>query len=232
MDKFLHNLSQCVEFDQWYAVKFEHGSPPARLGYSGNGDQEDDYGEGIYVLDPFYQVYQKREWPSVHRLRDITQPSIAKSSYYKSYLEKWETADEIGYIVPVDDSSCFHFSIARSRKLPYFREHEIRFLSTLVETVGAIFKLHRPADDASAGAIQFQKRIGDAIAVFGQGLLTERESEITLLMLKGYTAATLAPLIGVTHGTAKNHIKSIYRKLGVRSHVDLLVMFIDELYET
>jgi DNA-binding CsgD family transcriptional regulator len=47
--------------------------------------------------------------------------------------------------------------------------------------------------------------------------LTPRESDVLRLIARGYTYAQVANRLGVSVHTVTSHIKSTYRKLGVRS---------------
>lgn len=47
--------------------------------------------------------------------------------------------------------------------------------------------------------------------------LTEREKEVLTLIVKGFTYAEAANLVGVAESTVTSHIRSIYRKLEVHS---------------
>jgi DNA-binding NarL/FixJ family response regulator len=55
----------------------------------------------------------------------------------------------------------------------------------------------------------------------GSTALTERELEITRLVAKGHTNSEIAATVSISSGTAKNHIASIQRKLGVRNRVGI-----------
>lgn len=53
--------------------------------------------------------------------------------------------------------------------------------------------------------------------------LTGREQEIAEMVACGYTPSNVAVHLGIAVGTARNHLKSIYRKLGVSSRVELVI---------
>lgn len=60
----------------------------------------------------------------------------------------------------------------------------------------------------------------DPVAKRGTSL-TSREWEVAQLAARGYAAVNIAAQLGVSDGTVRNHLKSIYRKLGVRSRASL-----------
>lgn len=51
--------------------------------------------------------------------------------------------------------------------------------------------------------------------------LTSREKELAMLAAKGYAVANIAAICTLSPGTVRNHLKSVYKKLGVRSRVEL-----------
>ena len=52
--------------------------------------------------------------------------------------------------------------------------------------------------------------------------LTEREQEITLLLLKGYTHHMIASELFISESTVKTHMQNIYYKYGVHNKTDLI----------
>ncbi|MGI5205572.1 response regulator [Spirillospora sp. CA-108201] len=51
--------------------------------------------------------------------------------------------------------------------------------------------------------------------------LTGRESEVATLVARGRTNAEIAAELSITPGTAKTHVASVQRKLGVRNRVEI-----------
>ena len=56
----------------------------------------------------------------------------------------------------------------------------------------------------------------------GKPLLTRREKEIFSLLRRGYTNAEIARELYISLQTAKNHVSSVFRKLGAKKCSDLL----------
>lgn len=59
-------------------------------------------------------------------------------------------------------------------------------------------------------------------------LLTEREKEISQLIRAGLRNRAIAEKCGLTEGTVKVHLHSIFQKLGVKSRAELIVSMIPE----
>jgi DNA-binding CsgD family transcriptional regulator len=56
------------------------------------------------------------------------------------------------------------------------------------------------------------------------GQLSERERDVVLAMCRGLRLAEIARVLGISHHTARNHLKRVFKKLGVHSQVELLVI--------
>jgi DNA-binding CsgD family transcriptional regulator len=69
----------------------------------------------------------------------------------------------------------------------------------------------------------------DAFRNFGASALTPREQEITKLLLKGFSAKSIARILGISPGTVRNHMKQVYSKLEVNSQVELVGLFFEML---
>ncbi len=54
--------------------------------------------------------------------------------------------------------------------------------------------------------------------------LTEREFAVALLGAEGLPPASIAARLEMGEGTARNHVKSVFRKTGVHSQVELAAM--------
>lgn len=52
--------------------------------------------------------------------------------------------------------------------------------------------------------------------------LTVREREIRDLLMRGMSRAEIAKQLSIAANTVRNHVKSIYRKLGVHSQIELM----------
>jgi len=58
--------------------------------------------------------------------------------------------------------------------------------------------------------------------------LTEREIEVLRLMAEGYKNEEIARKLVITQQTVKNHIRKIFRKLGVETRVDAVLYALDQ----
>jgi DNA-binding NarL/FixJ family response regulator len=61
--------------------------------------------------------------------------------------------------------------------------------------------------------------------ISGWERLSEREREIALALIEGKYPKAIAQLLEISVHTVRNHLKTIYRKLGVRSQLELVTRF-------
>ena len=59
-------------------------------------------------------------------------------------------------------------------------------------------------------------------------VLSKREQEILALLAKGYLYKEIADQLGITHGTVRVHLHSVYEKLHVTSRTEAVVMFLNK----
>ena len=58
--------------------------------------------------------------------------------------------------------------------------------------------------------------------------LTPRERQIAELVCQGYRNEDISVQLDISAGTAKTHIRNIYRKVRVKSKISMLLKFIAE----
>lgn len=81
------------------------------------------------------------------------------------------------------------------------------------------------ADDEGARMGRFRLRCE---AVVNTYLLSRRESEVLYYLARGYKSASIQQQLYISEGTAKTHIRHIYRKLNVHNQQELILL-IDEV---
>ena len=82
-----------------------------------------------------------------------------------------------------------------------------------------------PADDTPAARGRFRQRCEIVANTY---LLSRRESEVMYYLARGYKSSRIQQQLYISEGTAKTHIRHIYRKLNIHSQQDLIHL-IDEV---
>ena len=76
-----------------------------------------------------------------------------------------------------------------------------------------------PAEDTPAARGRYRQRC-EVIA--NTYLLSRRESEVMYYLARGYKSSHIQQQLYISEGTAKTHIRHIYRKLNIHSQQDLI----------
>ena len=58
--------------------------------------------------------------------------------------------------------------------------------------------------------------------------LTRREKEVFELLVEGYTLKESADKLKLKYSTINTHVTNLYRKLGVRSRAELIILYRSE----
>lgn len=82
-----------------------------------------------------------------------------------------------------------------------------------------------PADDTPAARGRFRQHCEIVANTY---LLSRRESEVVYYLARGYKSSHIQQQLCISEGTAKTHIRHIYRKLNIHSQQDLIHL-IDEV---
>jgi DNA-binding CsgD family transcriptional regulator len=194
--------------------------------------QIDEYLEGPYREDPFYQTSMHQPRSKVYRLSRVTMGKLQDSDYYRSYYADTGTADEAIYLAKLHGGNVINLSMMRLPEHGAFSDQEYESLYLLAEPVSELIKSHSEHNDfAVTHLIQpgIDHQIDLAFRTFGASMLSPREKSVLELMLRGYGTDTSAERLGIALETVRRHRKSIYRKLDVSSQTDLFSLFLNTM---
>ncbi len=59
-----------------------------------------------------------------------------------------------------------------------------------------------------------------------KGILTNREKEVFILLIKNYNTMEIAEMLGISEKTVRNHISNAMQKLGVKGRASAVVELI------
>ncbi|TDG12707.1 LuxR family transcriptional regulator [Seongchinamella unica] len=194
--------------------------------------QVDQYLEGPYREDPFYQTSMNQPRSKLYRLERVTMGKLEQTDYYREYYSDTGTVDEAVYLARLHGGNVINLSMMRLPQHGSFSEEEYETLYLLAEPVSELLKSHTEHDDfAITNLIQpgIDHQIDLAFRTFGESLLSPREKDVLELMLRGYGTDTSASRLKIAVETVRRHRKSIYRKLDVSSQTDLFSLFLNSM---
>jgi DNA-binding CsgD family transcriptional regulator len=194
--------------------------------------QIDQYLDGPYREDPFYQTSMNRPRNRIYLLSRITSSRLEQSPYYQQYYAETGTVDEAIFLSQLKGGSVINLSMMRLPRQGAFSEDEYQLLYSLADAVSALLRAHSEFKTfAVKNLIQpdIDHQIDLAFRTFGVSILSPRERDVLELMLRGYGTDTSGTRLSIARETVRRHRKSIYRKLDVCSQTDLFSLFLNAM---
>lgn len=219
-------------------LAFHNDAPPEVLHHSLAPSRarhyHDRYLAGPYLLDPLYELALRSEEPTMCRFRDTLPDRFFSSEYYRQYVERTHLADEMDFLLSVSPSSTLVIVCGRTEKrFTRIELNRLRLIEPIVmsamrrlwdgqEKIGA-------QDNRDRG---MHRRLTLCFENFGEDVLTQREREITQLLLRGHSSKSIARELGIAPGTVMVHKRNLFAKLGITSQYELFSSFIDALSDS
>lgn len=229
-------INHQVKVDYPQVWMYHRNLPPHVLYHeiprSALASQVDEYLDGPYQEDPFYQTSMQQPRSKIYRLSRVALGKLEQTNYYKDYYADTGTVDEVVYLSNLGSGNVINLCMMRLPQHGPFTDAEYESLYLLAEPVSELLKTqsqHR--DFAVEHLIQpgIDHQINLAFETFGSSLLSPREKDVLELMLRGYGTDTSASRLDIAVETVRRHRKSIYRKLDVNSQTDLFSLFLNAM---
>jgi DNA-binding CsgD family transcriptional regulator len=213
---------------------YRRDAPPIVLDTGEPDAWNRSYPDGYYLLDPCYEAFLRLEADTCLLPQDVYPPAFRRSEFYLSYYRPMGMVDEVCYLLRIGPDVAAYVSVMRLGAARRFTRGECAVLRMALPALAiAMRHVHTlfagaplPADEEARA---LHRHLSAAFADFGHETLSEREAEVTRLLLKGLAPKVVGSMLDIAPGTVRNHIKSIYAKLGVRSQAELLAAFFDAL---
>jgi DNA-binding CsgD family transcriptional regulator len=191
----------------------------------------DRYLAGPYLLDPLYQMALRDDKPTMCRFRDTHPDRFLSSEYYRQYVERTHLVDEMDFLLDVSADSALVLVCGRMEKR--FSRNELLRLILIEPIVRSAMQGvwdgrsdYALPDDKDRG---MHRKLMECFESFGEHELTQREREITQLLLRGHSSKSIARELGIAPGTVMVHKRNLFGKLGITSQYQLFSSFIDAL---
>jgi DNA-binding CsgD family transcriptional regulator len=196
----------------------------------------DRYLKGTYLLSPFYQACMDAREPRFRLIAEIAPDDFFASEFRKVYYAPAGIVDEAGYVVPFGADGATLVSVGRVGIPDAFAEDEVSRLRDFLPLVAAAVRRHWPLGARAGepeGAQQpaIKEHLKTAFENFGTSVLTERERDVALMMLRGHSSKSAARRLDISPDTERVHRRNIYDKLGVSSQAELCSLFFEALAE-
>ena len=191
----------------------------------------DRYLAGPYLLDPLYELAVAKTKPSVCRFREASPDRFRSSEYYRQYCERTHLVDEMDYLVDVATNTTVALVVGRRTRV--FNRGELQRLELIEPLVRSamlkVWALHTARRPRKEDSTELHRRLTECFDHFGASVLTQRERQISQLLLRGHSSKSVARQLKIAPGTVMVHKRNLFAKLGISSQYELFSLFIDEL---
>ncbi len=190
------------------------------------------YIAGPYLLDPFYGAAMDTRGSAIRRLKDMAPDHFYSSEYYRRHYVLTGIRDEVGIVCRTPNWTGIVISFTRPVASPAFGRRDLSLIRGAEPLLRTICERHwgvTGSDPVAADPIPGHDPINDTLNRMTNGVLTPREVEVTSLVLRGHSNASIATALKITPGTVKIHRKNIHHKLKISSQAELFGLFIRQL---
>lgn len=226
-------LSTLCFFDTILLLTYKKSLRPILVHPSDPEEQSDtlrQYLNHAYVLDPLFHAIKNGSSSGVVRLAEIMPDSFRSTEYYQTCYQNFGLVDEVNLLIRLDDKVTCAITLGRKAPLESIPRTE---LNTLQEFYPVISALVRQFWQAQSGEfLQYGRSDGPmkrALRTFASGVLTQREREITDLILRGFSSQAIADNLKISVGTVKVHRKNIHTRLNTSTQAEIFTQFINHL---
>ncbi len=234
-DALVEAIGVVVEHEGTCLIAFHRNRSPDVLHHTlepaGRKHYLDRYLAGPYLLDPLYQLALRDSKPTLCRFRDELPDRFRSSEYYRQYCERTHLLDEMDFLAPVSEDTTVVLVIGRRTRM--FSRAELTRLELVEPTVQAclrqIWQRQAGHRRRKSGADGVHQRLTECFERFGESVLTDRERQISQLLLRGHSSKSVARELDIAPGTVMVHKRNLFSKLGISSQYELLSLFIDDL---
>ncbi len=228
-------IGATVDHDATCLLAFHKDAPPEVLHHTMNERRSrhylDRYLAGPYLLDPLYQLALRDKKPAMCRCRDETPDRFRSSEYYRQYYDRTHLADEMDFLLDINDTTVLVLVVGRWEKR--FSRADVASLRLIEPTVRAAmlgaWKAWAAQHSGAVRDLSMHQRLTQCFEQFGESSLTQREREITQLLLRGHSSKSVARELDIAPGTVMVHKRNLFSKLGITSQYELFSLFIDRL---
>ena len=163
-----------------------------------------------YQQDPFFRLFAGSRQDFLLPLSALDKGDFHTSAYYRDFYEPSGSFDEITGVFNFDRNAAGFVTYLRRRGARPFGAEDVATAEATADATRIVlerlWRQWRPPGESQ----------------FSLTDLSARERQIALLLIEGGCAKTISRDLSISPGTVRNHIKTVYRKLGIHSQVELM----------
>jgi DNA-binding CsgD family transcriptional regulator len=134
------------------------------------------------------------------------------------------------FFVPLDAGISIGLLAERKNPSPRFSDDDVSALRNIAPFISALVRQRWKLVGTSGDHQRLRNQhMVTALECFGREVLSDREREITELILRGHSSKSGARELGISPETERVHRKRLYSKLGISSQAELFWLFIQSV---
>lgn len=222
--------------DNLVIVAFPRGGAPLVLFHKAADPRvfariETAYVDGAYLLDPLYELQLSDAPPGAYRLLEIAPDAFHRSRYFQEYYQQTTIQDEVGFLLYPRPEVGLTLCIARDASSGRaFAARAVETCHRIAPIVIALAERHWP--DIAAPAQEGPDALARMKAALERDrgiVLSARQGEVALLILRGHSTASIAQRLGLSPLTVKVFRRQIYQRCGISSQAELFALLVPHL---
>lgn len=207
---FTAGACELTASDQVYIGLYLRDSASITIYERDPDDWNRNYDTRKYRQDPFFRLFAGSRQDFLLPLSALDKGDFHTSAYYRDFYEPSGSFDEITGVFNFDRNAAGFVTYLRRRGARPFGVEELAMAEATADATRRVlerlWRQWRPPGEAPLSLAD----------------LSGRERQIALLLIDGGCAKTISRSLSISPGTVRNHIKSVYRKLGIHSQVELM----------
>lgn len=233
LNAFLIDLVPHEMSGAWVYVR---NDPPIRI-YDSEGNQQRDRVHEIlakvgYLISPYYNgLIKPHSKPNFYHILDVAPDKFLSSEYYKVYFDRKGVKDEGMFLSHIDDDTTIVMMVERRARSRPFESQQVDQLRSMAVVVNSLICRHVRSFGLGDLATPEQREARSAFSRiaerFGSEILTNRERDVAMLILRGHSSKSAARELDISPETERVHRRRLYTRLDLSSHSELFWLFIE-----
>ena len=234
-------LYSCLRFDNIVVIVFKGSELPIVEYRKTFGPDvfkyiESEYLAGAYMLDPIFQYHLENGASGIFGVLDIAPDQFKRSRYYEWYYGRIGISDEISVILDAGFDTTITISMGLDGTTgEVFPANAPKILRAHETVIIALLEKHFATTAPSILSDTEKGHLPDRLisAVYQQAavLLSRRQAEIALYILKGHSSQSIALHLKISAQTVKVFRKQLYKKCNISSQAELFALFMPVLIQ-
>ena len=223
---FLGSLASMFEAKNAFICEVEHHT--RSLDYVGLSQQNRErvpvkrY-ETLIDEDPRTPLFRRHPSRAAHCRMGLSAERLHASRTYREYLRPLDIEYTMVVLLPVRDGVTLDLGLTRGCSSEAFTSSDCELLNELVPHLARGFAIRQALSDRLAPQWPLAPRSESDTEKLQRLLsLSPSQARLALLLFDGLTVKDAAERLGITEGTARQYIKRIYVRSGVRRQPDLI----------